>query len=778
MKSRAWWIFLPIVALAVTPLRGQEIADDTTELVTFELARSTVAADSTSLESEEISGLLILRALESSAEETSLELTSVRPSQLRLSAGTSWEVLTEVPGHWVQPHVLNVRADDANRLDLRAWPLGTLTGRLDLESDTAPLPGDLVVRSERPPLAWRGNDTPPAGRFPCQMDPDAPRQFECEVPIGRLDLGLYLDDHAPVYRWDLEVRRDEPLGLGTIRFVRGGSLSGWAVLAGAELEAGKGKVELRPALAPGPRAPVTERLAETAVATTIDQRGFFQVTGLAPGFYDLTASYPGFARFDLGRVEIPVPDEVRLDGVIELQRPFRVELAFEPVVDWRNRPWTVEIRRADSSGREQEEPLLHGAVTDGKVVLTDQTPGPLSIEIYDSLGNRFHYEPELWVHGDGDTRQTIFLETVIVEGRLSYGSTPLAGTAWFGGRHGSPRVRIETDETGRFTAALPEAGRWPIEVEAALPEDHDATTFGEEDDLTATLSVLVEDGEFLELEVPETLVFGWVTDATGQPVDEAQVLAYVDSVGHDTRTDRDGSFAVRGLPAGTVLLSAKHGSQRQGVSASATSTLDLVEGEPLGPVELSLEGKRSFALQVVSDRGPVPGATLYLYGHVPTSAYVGVGRSDPEGRVPIDVPESAQLLRVVIFAPGHGLRAELVDASRDEAILEVDRWSGTLDIDLGQTWEELYDRRQTVVIFQDGQPIPLGRLLDWGRAQGVSTRTDRGLSVPGLAPGTYQVCLGPAVAVASDRLDAWREDLPCAEGQLSGGGPLSLDLSP
>lgn len=764
-------IALIAVVLALGPLvvHGEDSSGHQQENVRFSLK---VSAEDT------VEGSLHLRNLSGDGDgdgENILDITTTRV--LALPVGTSWEVKAEIPGYWVQPQVVNVRSGPVNQFVLRAWRLGRLIGRLDLAPEGGPPKGDLVVRSERPPLAQRGPDTPPAGKFPCQVSPETSGRFECDVPLGRLDLGLYLDDHAPVYRWGFEVRPDGPADLGTVRFVRGGSLSGWTLLEGEDLEADRGRVELRPALAPGPQTPVTERLAEAVVETTIDPRGFFQLTGLAPGSYDLTVTYPGFARFDLANVEIPSPAETRLNGVIELQRPLQLEFQLVPPLDWRDQPWTLEIRRTDTSGRNQAEPLFQGTVDrSGRALVPDQTPGPLSIEIYDSLGNRFHYEPELWIQGDDDTRSAIFLETVAVEGRLAYGSTPLAGTVWFGGRQGSPRVEVETDETGRFAAALPEAGRWPIEVEASLPETHDAAGFGPDENLTATLSVLIEKDDFLDLEIPETLVFGWVTDAAGQPAVDASVRAYAESLAHRTRTGSDGSFALRGLPAGDMFLTARQGSQREGVSASATRTIKLVEGEPLGPIELSLEGKNSFGLQVVSDRGPVPGATLYLYGHVPASAYVGVGRSDAEGRARIDVPESAQLVRAIIFAPGHGLRAELLDVTRDEAVVQVDRWSGTLDADLGRTWEELYDEQQTVVIFQDGQPIPLGRLLEWGRALGVSTRQDRGFSVPGLAPGAYRVCMGPAIAVAPDRLDAWLEGLPCAEGQLSGGGTLSLEL--
>jgi protocatechuate 3,4-dioxygenase beta subunit len=91
---------------------------------------------------------------------------------------------------------------------------------------------------------------------------------------------------------------------------------------------------------------------------------------------------------------------------------------------------------------------------------------------------------------------------------------------------------------------------------------------------------------------PGATLSGMVTDPSGRPIEGADVTAIggraaVSLSGWVRRkdtSDADGSFSLRGLPVGEVVLAAEH----DGFLASGFKTLQLIEGEEMGDLVLTL----------------------------------------------------------------------------------------------------------------------------------------------------------------------------------------------
>lgn len=764
--------------LAILVLAGGSTPTSEVEIIVVEqveAARDDVAPDDASN-----MATLALSRLPQRTEQRAISFSISEPLELTLPSGSSWEVTVGWDGHWVPAKVLNVQSVE-ERFVFEAWPMGRLSGDARWSGLFLPAHGDLVVATERLPLGQRNLDAPPPARFPCTVsarDGDRRGAFECEVPAGTHDLGFYLDDHAPVYRWATRIPVDETTAMGRLTFTEGASLSGWIVSDEGLKRPVQDAARLVPRLAPGPRSSTSERLERAAPTTTVDQRGFFQFKGLAAGDYALEITVPGYGKATVAGIVLHSGEETRLDQLVELAPPVELGFSFEPSVDWKGEPWVVEVRREDQDPRVEQDFVYRGPLdADGRVKLRGQSPGPYSVRVFDSSGDLFLVEPQVLVFDRDTARRTFVLDIVAIEGVLRHGDRPATGRIWFGGRYGAPRVEVDTDEDGRFEAVLPRDGRWPVDVETALPPSNGGFDEAQDGMLQAKLTTRVDDGEKVELRIPDTVVFGWVVDPDGRPVEDATVTAVVGVLANRSSTGTDGAFTVRGLPEGELVLSARHGSQKTGERATQPRAFTLDEGFPVGPIRLTLETEREVS-GVVRDRGgPVTGATVYLFGHVPALSYVGIGRSDADGRFTLRVPESAHQLRALILAPGRGLQTELVDPSGGDLVFDMERWAGTIAVKLDREWQDLYDEQQIVLLFQDGLPIPTNYLAEWGLAQGAEFLRPDGFHVLGMAPGAYELCRGPMGVIEPAALEEWKLRSECAAGELTGGGALRLDLA-
>jgi hypothetical protein len=100
---------------------------------------------------------------------------------------------------------------------------------------------------------------------------------------------------------------------------------------------------------------------------------------------------------------------------------------------------------------------------------------------------------------------------------------------------------------------------------------------------------------------------------------------------------------------------------------------------------------------------------------------------------------------------------------------------GHLEILVPGSAEDLQRENLTLVLLQNGLPIPSSVLSKWAYDQGQPRQSaDRKLRVPNVAPGEYRVCLVPQQQELALLWGAPLEGATCDSGTLAPGATLSL----
>ena len=372
----------------------------------------------------------------------------------------------------------------------------------------------------------------------------------------------------------------------------------------------------------------------------------------------------------------------------------------------------------------------------------------------DSAGQRFAEQRGVLIEDQRQARQVIPVRWVEVEGTLRHGKESTAGSLWFGLEHGAVSIRMEADPEGAFSGALPEGRDWLVEIAASgLPT-------------RLIRKVRVEpNGEGksrLEIEIPDARIFGRILDDQGRPVEGADVaLAPDDEFPLRASSNEKGGFEFRGVPAGTVQVSA---TLRQEEAFAEPVTLDLGEAQDVGPVELRLVRGRAFEGSVVSNRGPVPGATVAAISFLPPLGMVAEGRTRPTGEFRLVLPASVQLVGLVVSPPGSSLRAFTLPVGVKAPPLQVTDDAGTLRVRVAAD-----EPPPRLALFQDGVEIPLALARRWAFGHGVKPDAEP-MEFPAMSPGVYRLCSSPE---AGSEGEAGRSPR-CAEGVLAPGDLLEL----
>lgn len=713
-------------------------------------------------------GEIWLRPLSQPDDRLVVPVRGSRRVSVELPEAGDWEMAVVLKGYWAPRKVVGVPAASQQEVTLRLWPTGTLSGSLTLDGPREAMPRQLELRAQSPPATPGARAVPPM-TAPCPVAIDG--TWACELPSGVLDVALRAPPFIPHYRWGVRVRPGESSSLGALALRPGASLAGWLEAEDGAFSRRRARVRLAILAAPGSSGAATaERLQQTTREVGANERGFFQITGIRPGTYLLEALHEGFAPTRVFPLEIWPGRETRLKAPVVLRRPIRLELALTPPRDWLGRPWRVVVQRASDFSRGYEEmPAFSGeAGVDGRVSVPDQAPGTFLVSVEDSLGNGFLYEPSLTVASQEEAEHSLIIPLVDVVGTVHLGDEPVLGTLWFGGRYGALRSKTESNREGEFTAVLPEEGRWRVEVRAKEP------------DLVTNVRVEVaadaQGVAEVDIDLPDTLVFGRVVGADDQAMPGARVQVDSPAGGLTLEADGEGRFEARAVEAGRAQLSAT--THPGGVSlASGDALVEVSEGQPVGPVVLKVQPHRVIEGHVVGPRGAVPGAVVRLFSADLSSGLTGVSRTDLDGHFSAEVPGGTSVAIAVVSAPGHALQAFSISASEEQVVLEVPAVGGTLEVLLsggegaGSPWEGA-----VVVVWQDGLPLSLSALFEWAAGYGerFSEEVPR-LRIPQLAPGEYTVCVGPPAYVAGSEIESWKAgQAQCHSGYLPPEATLSL----
>ncbi len=697
-----------------------------------------------------------------------LPVQGQEPLEIRLPPATTWSLTTNIEGSWSASSQFETGPVGTGLIHhVRLWPRAEIEGQLVLPKGVRERPPRVAVRLSASRSATHGLG-PRKATVVCPVDEE--RRWRCALPATQLDLLLEIGGFVPHYRWGIDLKEGTTRNLGKLILRQGASVAGWVEIEEGNIAPGACKAWLTPMLAGGGSAEVSDRLKKIAMAALVREDGFFQITGVPTGSYILQVEQPGWAVAKLFPLQVWKGSETFLTQPLTLRRPLEFDITLVPPLDWLGEPWRVEISRAsEQSSLFDARPVFDAPVPGGRIQLAGQAPGQYWIRVQDSLGGQFFSQPEFYIESRAEAVRTIELDVVPIRGRLSLGEDPLDGTIFFGRRHGRQRVRARTDWKGEFLATLPRAGNWEVEVEAEEPR------------VRSYLRVEVEpDGygeAWVKVELPDTHLFGRVIGKAGQPAVGAEVSIEDDSSSIVVTTETDGRFELRGVKEGTKYLGA-YWNGPAGKETSQPRLLTLVEGQPLGPIELRLSESQKITGQILSPRGPVPGAIVSLHVLSPPVADAATARTELDGTFTAQLSNKAQRLRVEIQPPGHALITLETRLDDSPLNITVPDEGGTIDLSIAESRKELVAQGKRMFLFQNGQLLSTGTLYHWVRGHGLRTRDPKdGLRLPAMAAGEYRLCVATPLVGELWQLPAWVEnDAKCVNGYLTPGGFLQLDL--
>lgn len=545
------------------------------------------------------------------------------------------------------------------------------------------------------------------------------------------------------------------------------------VVGDIEVEAGElpagAVVELQP-LPFWPNAisnPADEKRLYAEVRQTIAPAadGSFAFPGLAPGWFELRATAPGYAVTLDGPFEVKPhdSDSSAVRKRLRLHRPAVLRVEITPALDPQGLRWQIELH--GSSGIHEDWPRFT-ADENGMRTWAFLVPGRYSLYITGKRG--FVWASSAVEIQPGMPPLTIAIPVVEVEGRLTRGGEPVAATLWFQAMGLGAELQSGVD--GSFRGTLPGAGTWGLEVHSwsknaqvpLAPVEVRRPSGGHADEPVR-----------LDIEIPATDLVAEVVDLGGRPVQAARLEFIPAELRYHRQFLADGSGKVhqQGLPPGSGWIYAwtDDGSSalRQvhldvgGLSRSRLTVLPVVR----------LRGR------VTSARGPESGAYVIA---VANAVIERAGRwafdhkeLGTNGTFDLGLTSQAKTAQLLVMARGHGLRwlsVGLAGAPEMEISLPA-KGGGTLALKLAGAGG------RDVFLGRAGGYVPVSELSIWAGIQaGKPGPMGDEVIVDNVESGSYSLCSGESVTVA-----LLAAQVPpaggCVSGELAPGGELVLDIS-
>ena len=673
-----------------------------------------------------------------------------------------WTVSLSAPGYWSQD--LQVRVSGKPQaLSMVLWHAGTIRGKI--------APNGEIPSATKLALAFESSSKDQVSRVSSETEcPISDGQWACAVPATILDVQLKVADSIPGYFWDVVVSTTHPVDLGPYRVRRGASVVGWAKYSDGS-SAANVVVTVTSSQAPDQVPPGTAPGRESSART--NGRGFFQVVDVDGGERRVTASAQGFAdTVVLARLRTDA--ETLVAQPLVLEQPAVLSVHVTPPLDPDSEPWRISLYRHDPL-----QPVLKD-----QYIASSGDSAPLSIprglyrvEICSHDTNAVWYRKEVGV--DSPTHLLdVALPIMRVQGKVTLGKKPVAGSVIFGGAYGTVKIALDTDAEGHFegTVRRDHAPQWDIDVVSDSPlirrTLRDVSVVDPGDGSPAEVN----------LKLPATSLYGVVMEEEGEPKPAAIVvtaygLTRETADGVQTRAAPDGTFQFEGLPAGDFRVSAE--------ARGATNTLHSdeisahVAEDTTGPdLRLVLRQDSRFIGRLLSSEGePIPDAAVLVSSADSPLAGGSRTRSDGDGYFFQDMAPGTRAVDLSISAMGFPFKMARVPMPEGDPVpITLSRDGGSVDLEFApvtssRPWEAI------PFLFFGGSFQSAFFLQEWAGTHGGEWRVAQGhLLIPAMAPGNYTACVTSSLVQIEAATFGEFAGIPCVNGALRPNGVLTLRL--
>ncbi len=698
--------------------------------------------------------------------------TTANALVLNLGPGV-WQVQASAPGYWSQETQVTVSGRDHPSARLAMWPAASLHGSVSVP-DGDPLPGEVEVRlssvpttpnaASAPGVTTQQYSEPAHATLHCRV---ATTNWDCMGPSGMFDLRITSGDYAPRYEWDVLLKATAITDLGQIALRRTASVVGRVLRRDGSNPPLPCRATLLPDLArDAPGGPDQESAVETSrpqtVSVSVNQRGYFQVVGIAPGRYALSVVCQDASGFRQLRVQ--TSSETRIDPPM-LLGDLTLDVALSPKLDPEGQPWHLTLDQAAPyflriAGR-------NAVPSNGHWIRRGLTEGKYRVTVSNSRRTTWL---QRYIDLLPKTRPlSLQLGSVNVSGRVSLSSQPVRARLVFSNNAGGGTVTLSSDEDGRFQGVLPASGvqesTWTIEAHVVQPPITQRVLDVHLPPANGMKS------QWLDLDLPAIAVHGSVVSTNGEPQRAVQVTCEdAKGIRTTTSTDDAGHFEFPDLQPGkyTALADSPDG-------ASERTPFEVAQGGG-SEVKLVLNPFKRVAFYVRSSQGPIENAAVQVW--IAPGVPRTFARTDQDGRFDFTLPPGTNEVGFTVAVPGYAIKlmrlkipAEDVD-SPDSHTIDLDTGAGSLVLNL-PTPGSSRDAGTPLYLVHNRAIEDARALVSWSTQQGAANGNAPPFLIEAIEPGKYALCGLDPGQVAT----LWQGALPqdrCRSGSLDQGGTLTL----